>query len=173
MNTVSWRATGIPGEVVVGGAAGRGGAVSMRGAPPDHSGAGTQDDDEEHSHEYNVGRAVSVVVVANFGDRPVQVGSHFHFAETNAALKFDRDAAWGKRLGIPAGTSVRFEPGIERSVNLVALAGRRFVAGLRGLVGGLLDPPPENEQSSSDAPMGISPDGAIGDRDANARTGDA
>ncbi|HTX00307.1 MAG TPA: urease subunit beta [Acidimicrobiales bacterium] len=79
------------------------------------------------------------VDVVNAGDRPVQVGSHYHFAEANPALRFDRRAAHGMRLAIPAGTSVRFEPGIERRVPLVPLAGRRRVLGLRGEVGGALD----------------------------------
>ncbi len=87
----------------------------------------------------NAGRSIVVLRVANTGDRPVQVGSHFHFAETNAALAFDRAAAWGHRLAVPAGTSVRFEPGIERDVELVALAGARVVPGLRRLAGGGLD----------------------------------
>jgi urease subunit beta len=78
------------------------------------------------------------VIVANNGDRPVQVGSHYHFAEANPALAFDRVVARGYRLAIPAGTSVRFEPGVERTVLLVALAGRRIVAGLRGEVAGPL-----------------------------------
>ena len=77
--------------------------------------------------------------VANTGDRPVQVGSHFHFAEANAALEFDRAAAYGHRLAVPAGTAVRFEPGIDREVDLVALGGARIVAGLRGDVRGPLD----------------------------------
>ena len=77
--------------------------------------------------------------VTNTGDRPVQVGSHFHFAQTNRALVFDRAAAWGRRLAVPAGTAVRFEPGIEREVNLVPLAGARVVPGLRGETGGALD----------------------------------
>ena len=85
------------------------------------------------------GRATVTVLVVNAGDRPVQVGSHYHFAEANPALSFDRAAARGYRLAIPAGTSVRFEPGIERTVELVALAGRRVVAGLRGEVAGALD----------------------------------
>lgn len=89
--------------------------------------------------ELFAGREITTLVVTNTGDRPVQVGSHFHFAETNAALAFDRDAAWGRKLAIPAGTSVRFEPGIEREVELVTLAGRRIVPGLRGLAGGPLD----------------------------------
>ena len=84
------------------------------------------------------GRPTVEVTVVNTGDRPVQVGSHYHFAETNPALSFDRDAARGFRLAIPAGTSVRFEPGVERTVTLVALAGARVVAGLRGEVAGPL-----------------------------------
>ena len=78
------------------------------------------------------------VEVANTGDRPVQVGSHYHFAEANPALSFDRDAARGRRLAIPAGTAVRFEPGIDTVVPLVPLGGRRGVAGLRGEVAGPL-----------------------------------
>ncbi|HEX7277429.1 MAG TPA: urease subunit beta [Acidimicrobiales bacterium] len=89
--------------------------------------------------EINGGKAVSRLVVANTGDRPVQVGSHYHFAEANPALQFDREAAYGMRLAVPAGTAVRFEPGIEREVELVHLGGRRIVAGLRGEVGGRLD----------------------------------
>ena len=88
--------------------------------------------------ELNVGRATARVKVANTGDRPVQVGSHFHFFEVNAALRFERDAAYGMRLNIPAGTAVRFEPGQERSVELVALAGRRHVYGFNGAVMGAL-----------------------------------
>ena len=84
------------------------------------------------------GRPTIEVLVANTGDRPVQVGSHYHVAEANPPLLFDRVAARGHRLAIPAGTSVRFEPGVERTVNLVALAGRRVVAGLRGDVAGAL-----------------------------------
>jgi urease subunit beta len=87
----------------------------------------------------NAGRPVTTVMVANTGDRPVQVGSHYHFAEANPALEFDRVAARGQRLNIPAGTSVRFEPGIEREVGLVPLGGRRIVMGLRGDVAGPLD----------------------------------
>jgi urease subunit beta len=88
----------------------------------------------------NAGRPVLTLVVSNTGDRPVQVGSHFHFAQANSALDFDRDAAWGHRLNVPAGTAVRFEPGVEREVSLVPLAGRRVVPGLqiggRRLTGG-------------------------------------
>ena len=79
----------------------------------------------------NFGRPAVTLVVANTGDRPVQVGSHFHFAQANAALRFDRDIAWGHRLNVPAGTAVRFEPGVEREVELVPLAGRRVVPGLQ------------------------------------------
>jgi urease subunit beta len=79
----------------------------------------------------NAGRPVVTLVVINTGDRPVQVGSHYHFGQANPALDFDRDAAWGHRLDIAAGTAVRFEPGIEREVNLVPLAGARVVPGLR------------------------------------------
>jgi len=86
--------------------------------------------------EINPGREVLSLTVRNTGDRPVQVGSHFHFAESNEALDFDRTAAWGYRLAVPAGTSVRFEPGMPRDVGLVALRGNRIVPGLRGLAGG-------------------------------------
>ena len=79
----------------------------------------------------NAGRRSRVILVLNTGDRPVQVGSHFHFAQANAALRFNRDVAWGHRLSIPAGTAVRFEPGVERQVSLVPLAGRRVVPGLQ------------------------------------------
>ena len=79
----------------------------------------------------NAGRAVLVMTVTNTGDRPVQIGSHFHFAQSNPALAFDRNAARGMRLNIPAGTAVRFEPGMVREVSLVPLAGRRLVPGLR------------------------------------------
>ena len=86
--------------------------------------------------ELNGGRAALVLEVANSGDRPVQVGSHFHFAEANAALDFDRDAARGMRLDIPAGTAVRFEPGQRREVRLVAIGGARRVFGFNGQVMG-------------------------------------
>ena len=88
--------------------------------------------------ELNQGRAKITLTVANTGDRPIQVGSHYHFFETNAALAFDRDKARGFRLDIAAGTAVRFEPGQSREVTLVALAGKREVYGFRGLVGGTL-----------------------------------
>ena len=86
----------------------------------------------------NAGLGVKSLRVANTGDRPIQVGSHFHFFEVNEALRFDRPAARGFRLDIPAGTAVRFEPGDERSVDLVALAGAREVHGLNALVNGPL-----------------------------------
>ena len=89
--------------------------------------------------ELNAGRATVSVTVANTGDRPVQVGSHYHFFETNPALDFDRDATRGFRLNIPAGTAVRFEPGQTREVELVAYAGKRMVYGFNGLVMGPLD----------------------------------
>ncbi len=88
--------------------------------------------------ELNSGRETLTLSVANTGDRPVQVGSHYHFYETNAALDFDRAAARGFRLDIAAGTAVRFEPGQSRSVQLVALAGERKVYGFRGLIQGAL-----------------------------------
>ena len=81
--------------------------------------------------ELNPGRERTVLTVVNAADRPVQVGSHYHFAAANPGLEFDRKAAWGKRLDVPAGTSVRFEPGVEREVTLVPIAGRRVVPGLR------------------------------------------
>jgi urease subunit beta len=84
----------------------------------------------------NAGRPERRLTVRNTGDRPIQVGSHYHFAEANPSLDFDRQAAWGHRLGVPAGTSVRFEPGVDRDVVLVPLAGARVVPGLRGLAGG-------------------------------------
>ena len=87
----------------------------------------------------NAGRPVTTMTVRNTGDRPVQVGSHYHFAECNPALEFDRTVAWGQRLAVPAGTAVRFEPGIERDVDLVPLAGARIVPGLRGEAAGPLD----------------------------------
>ncbi|MBM5806621.1 MAG: urease subunit beta [Cyanobacteria bacterium M_surface_10_m2_179] len=89
--------------------------------------------------ELNAGRPVTTVLVANTGDRPVQVGSHFHFFETNAALAFDREATRGLRLDIPAGTAVRFEPGDSREVQLVPFAGERRIVGFNGLVNGPLD----------------------------------
>jgi urease subunit beta len=94
---------------------------------------------EPGSLELNAGRPVTTLTVANTGDRPVQVGSHFHFFEANAALVFDRPAARGQRLDIPAGTAIRFEPGDSREVRLVPFGGQRRVMGFRGLVNGSLD----------------------------------
>ena len=91
--------------------------------------------------ELNAGRPTISIDVANTGDRPIQVGSHYHFAETNAALSFDRVAARGYRLNIAAGTAVRFEPGQRRTVDLVALGGARIVHGFTGAVMGMLDAP--------------------------------
>ena len=99
--------------------------------------------------ELNAGRAFTSLEVTNTGDRPIQVGSHFHFAETNRWLRFDRLAAYGLRLDIPAGTAVRFEPGDTRSVSLVPFVGRRIWTGGQGLVGGELDAPGAREAFSS------------------------
>lgn len=106
------------------------------GDAPDTPGAVTGPDD---MLQLNAGRPTLRLRVENTGDRPVQVGSHYHFAESNPALEFDRGAARGFRLDIPAGTAVRFEPGISMEVDLVALAGRRVVPGLRREVGGPID----------------------------------
>jgi len=89
----------------------------------------------------NAGAMAVHVAVVNTADRPIQVGSHYHFAEANPGLSFDRDAAYGRRLDIPAGTSVRFEPGIGRTVDLIPLGGDRIVAGLRNQVAGPLSGP--------------------------------
>ncbi|CAB1221688.1 urease subunit beta [Acinetobacter bouvetii] len=89
--------------------------------------------------EMNVGRETLKITVANIGDRPIQVGSHFHFAEANDALQFNREQAKGFRLNIAAGTAIRFEPGQKRAVELVALAGKREVYGFAGRVMGKLD----------------------------------
>ena len=89
-------------------------------------------------HALNPGRRTHTVVVQNTGDRPIQVGSHYHFAETNGALAFDRAAARGMRLNIASGTAVRFEPGQQRTVELVDYAGARQVWGFRGLIQGKL-----------------------------------
>lgn len=94
--------------------------------------------------ELNVGRQTTSLMVANSGDRPIQVGSHFHFFETNPALQFERQAAYGMRLNIAAGTAVRFEPGQQRTVELVALAGERRVFGFSGKVMGALDAKEKN-----------------------------
>ncbi|WP_445548285.1 urease subunit beta, partial [Frankia sp. CiP1_Cm_nod1] len=101
--------------------------------------------------EINPGRPVLTLRVRNIGDRPVQVGSHYHFAAANPALQFDRDAAWGHRLAVPAGTAVRFEPGVEREVDLVPLGGRRLVPGLRPESAGPLDSPAPQDAGSAPA----------------------
>src|SRR5215207_9442279 len=89
----------------------------------------------------NPGRRTTTVLVRHTGDRPVEVGSHYHFFEVNPALRFDRAAAYGCRLNVPAGTAVRFEPGEEKEVSLVEFGGARRVFGHRGLVNGALDDP--------------------------------
>ena len=89
--------------------------------------------------ELNAGRKTVTLTVANTGDRPIQVGSHYHFYETNGALQFDREQARGRRLDIPAGTATRFEPGQTREVRLVAYAGARRVVGFTGRINGALD----------------------------------
>ena len=91
-------------------------------------------------HTLNPGRRTTTMIVKNSGDRPIQVGSHYHFAETNSALLFDRTAANGMRLNIAAGTAVRFEPGQQRTVELVDYSGLRQVYGFRALVNGALPP---------------------------------
>lgn len=111
---------------------------------------------EERDIEANVGRATVKVVVKNSGDRPVQIGSHYHFFEVNRALLFERKNAYGMRLNIPAGTAVRFEPGDEKEVELVSLGGARVVYGHRALVNGALDDPKVREkaiaQQSAESP---------------------
>jgi urease subunit beta len=94
---------------------------------------------EDEDVALNVGRRTLRVTVANTGDRPIQVGSHYHFHETNGALRFDREAARGFRLNIPAGTAVRFEPGQERAVELVEYGGSRVVHGFNGRIAGKLE----------------------------------
>ena len=91
---------------------------------------------EDGEIELNRGRPVTIITVSNTGDRPVQVGSHFHFYETNQALIFDRDLTLGKRLDIPAGTAIRFEPGDSREVRLVPYAGKQNIYGFNGLING-------------------------------------
>lgn len=95
----------------------------------------------------NVGRRSASLLIKNTGDRPIQVGSHFHFFETNRFLEFDRASAYGMRLNIPAGTAVRFEPGEAKQVELVEFGGRRTVHGFSGLVAGSLDAPGAREKA--------------------------
>ena len=99
-------------------------------------------------HALNVGRRTCTLVVQNASDRPIQVGSHYHFAETNAGLRFDRAAAHGMRLNIASGMAVRFEPGQQRTVELVDYAGDRLVYGFRGLTQGALDAANDNAQKA-------------------------
>jgi urease beta subunit len=99
--------------------------------------------------ELNAGREVTELTVANLGDRPIQVGSHYHFAEANRALRFDRLGAYGRRLDIPSGTAIRFEPGDTRTVQLVPFAGARVVHGGHGLVDGPLDAPGARDRFSA------------------------
>lgn len=96
---------------------------------------------EQEEVELNVGKEVSSMTVANTADRPIQVGSHFHFFEANRGLRFPREQAYGKRLNIPSGTAVRFEPGEEKEVSLIPISGRRVVYGMNALVNGQLDNP--------------------------------
>ncbi len=122
---------------------------NTRQAPRRHSDAPLDDEAEplipgeilycEDDVVINEGLEVTTLRVTNTSDRPIQIGSHFHFAEVNAALDFDRDAAWGKRLAILSGGAERFEPGAVEEVKLVPIRGRRVVLGLRGLCGGELD----------------------------------
>lgn len=94
---------------------------------------------KEGTIEYNKGKEAIQLEVENIGDRPIQIGSHFHFYEVNDYLKFDREKAYGKRLDIPSGTAVRFEPGDKKVINLIEIGGTRRVYGLRNLVDGFLD----------------------------------
>jgi urease subunit beta len=102
---------------------------------------------EEGEIQLNAGRRTQSLTVANAGDRPIQVGSHYHFYEVNEALQFERGAALGMRLNIAAGTAVRFEPGQRRTVELVALAGARVVTGFQGKLNGPLDGPLPAEET--------------------------
>lgn len=97
------------------------------------------------------GRQTVELIVANTGDRPIQVGSHCHFFETNRALRFDREKAYGFRLQVPAGTAVRFEPGEDKRVTLVAIGGNRVAYGINGLTNGRLDDPKVKEQALATA----------------------
>lgn len=99
----------------------------------------------------NAGMAALSIKVINRGDRPIQVGSHYHFAEVNDALEFDRHGAYGRRLDIPAGTAVRFEPGDAKTVNLIELSGTRQVHGFRDRVNGPLDAPATETNAEKDA----------------------
>ncbi|AFY93604.1 urease subunit beta [Chamaesiphon minutus] len=102
---------------------------------------------ESGSLQLNAGRETKTLTVANLGDRPIQVGSHYHFLEVNRALQFDRSQAYGFRLDIPAGTAIRFEPGDTKTVSLVAIGGTRHIQGLNGLVNQALDAPNAKEMA--------------------------
>jgi urease subunit beta len=121
--------------------------------------------------ELNAGRRTVVVAVANTGDRPIQVGSHYHFAETNAALRFDRASVRGFRLNIAAGTAVRFEPGQERTVELVEFAGSRIVYGFAGDVMGPLDAAAPNDADPSRRKANAKPRGGSKATKARKRAG--
>jgi urease subunit beta len=125
-------------------------------------------DPGEGSIVINEGRETASVSVANTGDRPIQVGSHFHFFEANRALAFDRAAAYGMRLDIPAGTAVRFEPGDERAVDLVAYGGKQRVTGMNGLTNGATSDGEPGEALTRARERGFADTGATGD----AHTGD-
>ena len=114
-------------------------------SPPTHRAGEVITPDEEI--ELNAGRRTASVAVTNTGDRPVQIGSHFHFFEVNRALEFDRQATFGMRLDIPSGTAVRFEPGQEKEVALVEIGGRGRVTGFNSLTEGMIDSPAVKEQA--------------------------
>ena len=111
-------------------------------------------DDAAGPIEANAGRDTASLLVKNTGDRPIQVGSHYHFFETNRALAFDRGAAYGMRLNIPAGTAVRFEPGEEKEVELTGFGGRRVIHGGNGLVNGELNAPGARDRALERARKG-------------------
>ncbi len=102
---------------------------------------------ESGSLQLNAGRETKTLTVANLGDRPIQIGSHYHFLEVNRALQFDRSQAYGFRLDIPAGTAIRFEPGDTKTVSLVAIGGTRHIQGLNSLVNQALDAPNAKEMA--------------------------
>lgn len=116
----------------------------------------------------NEGRETTTVTVANTGDRPAQIGSHFHFFEVNAALEFDREAAYGMRLNVPAGTAVRFEPGDSKTVELVAIGGKRRVSGMNGLTNGTVDSGASEATKRASAAGFATTDEAISETDTEA-----
>ncbi len=127
-------------------------------------------DPGEGSVVINEGRETASVSVANTGDRPIQVGSHFHVFEANRALAFDRAAAYGMRLDIPAGTAVRFEPGDEREVDLVAYGGKQRVTGMNGLTNGATSDGEPGEALARARERGFADTGATGDAHAGGDT---